>query len=146
MKWHQPTVIYSWPKELIAWIGKERRYWYAKLPPSAWWWSRVKLLFQRGCLAWCIHKMMWSDKLVSASILLYWWRRSSCSSAETALICWAQNNPVGESCCAFIHSTCLRHVCPRHHFGRENPSHSGWNPVWSETSWARIGKEEQSRS
>ena len=64
--------------------------------------QRVKLLFQRGCLAWHIHEMMWSDKLVSASPLLYQWRLSSCFSAETALICGAQNNPVGESCCALI--------------------------------------------
>lgn len=25
--------------------------------------SRAKLLFQRGCHVWCIHEMMWSDKL-----------------------------------------------------------------------------------
>lgn len=105
--------------------------------------QRVKLLFQRGCLAWCVHEMMWSDKSVRASPLLCWWRLSSCFSAETVLICWAQKNPVGESCCTVIYCICLRCVCPRFHFRRENPSHSYGNTVWSEVSWAGKEKEEE---
>lgn len=113
MQWHLPTVRYIWPEGPTAWIGKGCRYWNVELSTDhqhdgeA---ERAKLLFERGCLAWCIHEMMWSDKLVSASPLLCQWRLSSCFSAETALICWAQNNPVGESCCALTHSICLKVV------------------------------------
>lgn len=113
MQWHQPTARYIWPKGTTAQIGKECRCWYAELPAhhqhdiEA---ERVKLFFQRQCLAWCIREMMWSDKLVSASPLLCQWRLYSCFSAKRALICWAQNNPVAESCCALPHRICLKVV------------------------------------
>jgi len=143
MKWCQLTVSYIRSGRPTTRTWTECSYWNARLPSHQQ--SRAKLLFQRGCHVWCIHEMMWSDKLARVY-------PSSTggdfppASQQTALICWAQNNPVDESCCALIHCICLRHFCSHCHFGRENASNSGWSPVWMERSWAGKGeKGEQSK-
>lgn len=90
--------------------------------------------------------MRWCD-------LTSWWvlRPSSASgdflpaSQQRALICWAQNNPVGESCCTLPHRICLKVVSLDNIFREKTLLTRIGNPVWWEMPWAGKGKKEDQR-